>query len=200
MVAVLRSLVHLLAEFRHCCMKTVLFFSTVLLRVGPAAVAGAYFSGKEEKWRGTGVAGRACKSCKKTPHDLPVEPDGGSGGVDMIKIVMDRLGLWVTSEEEDDQNWVGGECGECRLVGAVSCLLEEKEASLEELGEAFSVFDQNGDGFITPVELGRVLQALGFGEGCVVFQDCVLMIRAFDEDGDGRICLSEFKNMLQKAR
>lgn len=202
MIAFLRSLIHLLTEFHHRCLKTVLFFSRVLQLVRPAAVAaGAYFSGKEERRGETSrrVADQTCRSCKKTPaNNLPLEQDGGLTSKD-IESVMERLGLWSSVEEEGETCWVDGECGECRLVGEASRMLEEKEASLEELGEAFSVFDRNGDGFITPVELRRVFQALGFSQG-VRFQDCVRMIRAFDEDGDGRICLSEFKSMLQQAR
>jgi len=72
---------------------------------------------------------------------------------------------------------------------------EEKVFMEEELVEAFSVFDKNGDGFISPWELQQVLLSLGLKEG----QDlgnCEMMISRFDRNSDGRIDFEEFENMM----
>lgn len=75
---------------------------------------------------------------------------------------------------------------------------EEKEPSLEEVNEAFCVFDVNRDGFIDADELQRVLRGLGFGEGKDV-EDSKTMIRSFDENGDGRIDFREFVKLMENC-
>ncbi|RWW40707.1 hypothetical protein BHE74_00053857 [Ensete ventricosum] len=114
-----------------------------------------------------------------------------------IKVIMGRLGLLGAREGVVDVDGGGGG-GECRLVEQVDALLEEKKASLEELKEAFCVFDRNEDGFISPGELWCVMRRLGLREG-LKLEDCERMIRAFDDDGDGRISFTEFTRLLENA-
>ncbi|XP_068651619.1 probable calcium-binding protein CML44 [Aristolochia californica] len=63
-----------------------------------------------------------------------------------------------------------------------------------DLLEAFKVFDQNNDGFITSTELGDVLLRLGLREDCG--GDFVRMIRKFDSNSDGRLDFQEFREMM----
>jgi len=72
---------------------------------------------------------------------------------------------------------------------------ETEEKVLSELGEAFSVFDKNGDGFISPFELQQVLLSLGLKEGKDL-ESCEMMITRFDRNSDGRIDFEEFENMM----
>ncbi|KAH0462686.1 hypothetical protein IEQ34_010261 [Dendrobium chrysotoxum] len=116
-----------------------------------------------------------------------IDDDGGGEELtaDDVKVVLERLGI---------------ECVERGKEGkaVVEELLEEKEASEWELKEAFYVFDRNEDGFITAAELWNVMRRLGFEEGRRV-EDCERMIRAFDEDGDGKISFLEFKRLLENT-
>ncbi|KAL8133668.1 calmodulin-like protein 3 [Apium graveolens] len=66
----------------------------------------------------------------------------------------------------------------------------------EDMKEAFSVFDQNGDGFITVEELKSVLASLGLKQGRTE-EDCKTMIKKVDVDGDGRVNYNEFKQMMK---
>ncbi|KAK9138796.1 hypothetical protein Sjap_009390 [Stephania japonica] len=66
----------------------------------------------------------------------------------------------------------------------------------EEMREAFNVFDQNRDGFITGEELREVLGCLGLRQGRSV-EDCRKMIRMVDGDGDGMVNYEEFKEMMR---
>lgn len=107
-----------------------------------------------------------------------------------VETVMERMGIYCSC---------GGGGGEFKdVVGAdyLNCLFEEKEPSLEEVKEAFCVFDRNGDGFIDAEELQRVLSALGFKEGSTV-DACQRMIGAYDENRDGRIDFNEFVKFME---
>lgn len=72
---------------------------------------------------------------------------------------------------------------------------EEKVLIKEELVTAFSVFDKNGDGFISPCELQQVLLSLGLEEG-EDLKSCEMMITKIDRNSDGRIDLEEFEKMM----
>uniref|UniRef100_A0A7N0ZWI8 EF-hand domain-containing protein n=1 Tax=Kalanchoe fedtschenkoi TaxID=63787 RepID=A0A7N0ZWI8_KALFE len=65
-----------------------------------------------------------------------------------------------------------------------------------DMREAFNVFDQNGDGFITVDELRSVLASLGLKQGRTL-EDCKKMITKVDADGDGRVNYKEFKQMMR---
>ena len=75
--------------------------------------------------------------------------------------------------------------------------LVEEEMGLEEVREAFEVFDVNKDGFIDDVEVQRVLCELGVMEASK--SECKGMIQAFDNNGDGKIDLNEFTKILEDS-
>ncbi|XP_020233086.1 probable calcium-binding protein CML25 [Cajanus cajan] len=64
---------------------------------------------------------------------------------------------------------------------------------LENLRDAFSIFDIDGNGSITVEELHMVMASLG--DQCSV-DDCRKMIAGVDADGDGTIDFDEFKIMM----
>ncbi|OMO82509.1 Calcium-binding EF-hand [Corchorus olitorius] len=76
-------------------------------------------------------------------------------------------------------------------------IFEEEEPSLEEIKEAFDVFDENKDGFIDATELQRVLRCLGIKGKLVKLEDCSRMIKIADEDEDGRIDFNEFVKFME---
>lgn len=79
--------------------------------------------------------------------------------------------------------------------GLYKTIMEERDEE-EDMREAFNVFDQNGDGFITVEELRSVLQSLGLKQGRTI-EDCKKMINKVDVDGDGRVNYREFKQMMK---
>ncbi|XP_068669294.1 calcium-binding protein CML42 [Aristolochia californica] len=68
----------------------------------------------------------------------------------------------------------------------------------EDLTEAFKVFDEDGDGYISACELQAVLNKLGLPEGVEIDQ-VQQMICSVDQNRDGQVDFLEFKNMMQSV-
>ncbi|XP_074589650.1 putative calcium-binding protein CML45 [Curcuma longa] len=111
-------------------------------------------------------------------------------GREEMAIVMAAIGL----QERGRGGPSAMECSADQLCG----LFEEKEPSLEEVKQAFLVFDENGDGFIDAAELQSVLRRLGFAEGAEL-EACREMIRVYDENEDGKIGFSEFVKFMERG-
>lgn len=82
---------------------------------------------------------------------------------------------------------------------------EEEEENAEkisqedsDLTEAFKVFDEDGDGFISAQELQVVLEKLGFAEGNEIDR-VEKMITSVDRNRDGRVDFFEFKDMMRSV-
>lgn len=65
-----------------------------------------------------------------------------------------------------------------------------------DLKDAFNVFDENGDGFISAKELQAVLEKLGLPEGNEIDR-VEMMISSVDQDHDGQVDFVEFKDMMR---
>lgn len=70
-----------------------------------------------------------------------------------------------------------------------------REKQFMEFKKAFSLFDKDGDGKITVLELGRVMDSLGQSLGVAEVQE---MINEFDDDGNGVIDFSEFLRFMER--
>ncbi|KAG0467462.1 hypothetical protein HPP92_018429 [Vanilla planifolia] len=74
----------------------------------------------------------------------------------------------------------------------------QDESEEEDMWEAFRVFDEDGDGYISDKELQAVLGKLGLVEGRSI--DRVhRMIGSVDLDHDGRVDFFEFKSMMKSV-
>lgn len=117
--------------------------------------------------------------------------DDGALSREEVNMVMAKLGLICSSESEELEGRYG-------LV-EISEVFEEEEPSLEEVKQAFDVFDVNKDGFIDERELQRVLCDLGFHASATQRENCQQMIRNFDMNGDGRIDFKEFVKIMENS-
>ena len=104
-----------------------------------------------------------------------------------VEVVMTRLGIFRNPESEKLQRLGSDD---------ILSLFEEKEPGLDEVKEAFDVFDENRDGFLDAREIQRVLYNLGFKDGLEI-ERCKRMIDAFDDNGDGRIDFKEFVKLME---
>lgn len=69
------------------------------------------------------------------------------------------------------------------------------DEQIGEFREAFSLFDKNGDGYISSKELGVVMRSLGQNPTEAELLD---MINEVDFDGNGRIDFQEFISMMAR--
>ncbi|WVZ54614.1 hypothetical protein U9M48_005384 [Paspalum notatum var. saurae] len=118
--------------------------------------------------------------------------------------VMRSLGQSPTEEElkemveEVDSDGSGAIDFQEFLTLLARMMREASGADEDELREAFRVFDQDNNGFISRDELGHVLQNLGES---LSDEELAEMLREADVDGDGQINYTEFaKVMLAKRR
>uniref|UniRef100_A0A7N0SY95 EF-hand domain-containing protein n=1 Tax=Kalanchoe fedtschenkoi TaxID=63787 RepID=A0A7N0SY95_KALFE len=68
-----------------------------------------------------------------------------------------------------------------------------KEIAVDELQEAFKVFDRDQDGYISAFELRNVM--INLGER-LSLEEAEQMIREADQDGDGLVSYEEFALMM----
>ncbi|XP_057488998.1 calcium-binding protein CAST-like [Actinidia eriantha] len=78
--------------------------------------------------------------------------------------------------------------------------VDEDETGQEEsdLSEAFKVFDEDGDGYISATELQVVLEKLGLAEAREMDR-VERMILSVDRNHDGRVDFFEFKDMMLRS-
>ncbi|XP_075901154.1 calcium-binding protein 7 [Nelusetta ayraudi] len=67
------------------------------------------------------------------------------------------------------------------------------EDEVEEIREAFKVFDRDGNGFISKQELGMAMRSLGYMPNEVELE---VIIQRLDIDGDGQVGFEEFVTLL----
>ncbi|KAL6294747.1 hypothetical protein ACE6H2_002889 [Prunus campanulata] len=77
-------------------------------------------------------------------------------------------------------------------------LFDEEEPSLEEVKEAFDVFDENRDGFIDAAEVQRALSNFGFKDAFGL-DECQRMINEADMNQDGVIDFDEFVKHMENS-
>jgi len=113
---------------------------------------------------------------------------------------LENLGIFIPDKEltlmieRIDVN--GDGCVDIDEFGELYQTIMDERDEEEDMREAFNVFDQNGDGFITVEELRTVLSSLGLKQGRTV-EDCKKMIMKVDVDGDGMVDYKEFKQMMK---
>ncbi|XP_074570846.1 putative calcium-binding protein CML27 [Curcuma longa] len=80
--------------------------------------------------------------------------------------------------------------------GPPEAVEDAEEEEEEDMREAFRVFDEDGDGFISAAELQAVLCKLGLPEGSSISR-VQEMICSVDRNSDGQVDFSEFKHMMK---
>lgn len=111
--------------------------------------------------------------------------------------IMGSLGQHATEQELDNMirevDGDGDGCINLQEFIELNTKGVDSDEVLENLKDAFSVFDIDGNGAITAEELNTVMRSLG--EECSL-AECRRMINGVDSDGDGMIDFDEFRVMM----
>ncbi|KAG5010951.1 hypothetical protein JHK87_019466 [Glycine soja] len=150
--------------------------------------------GKESLWNWVSRNWKNC--CTNNPRSYSNhEPENHSlkciqHGVRLCKeeviVVMQKLGICVELHGDGIEDF-----GEQEIAN-----MFENDVSVEEVKEAFNVFDENKDGFIDAADLQRVLFRLGLERD---FVQCQKMINIVDQNGDELIDHNEFFMLMEQS-
>mmetsp|Transcript_82484 Transcript_82484/g.260385 ORF Transcript_82484/g.260385 Transcript_82484/m.260385 type:complete len:154 (+) Transcript_82484:108-569(+) len=80
-----------------------------------------------------------------------------------------------------------------QFLGCVATKLQEND-SIEEMREAFTVFDRDKSGSVTANELKHVMNSLGEQ---VTNEEVEAMVKEADADGDGQLSFEDFLQFIQ---
>lgn len=105
-------------------------------------------------------------------------------------MVMERMGLHCNQERKQLIEFSGFE--------EFSVMFKKDEASLDEVKMAFSMFDENKDGFIDAEDLQRVLFKLGFTEE-MDLDECRTMIDLCVGNKDSQIDFNGFLKFMERS-
>ncbi|KAL6188992.1 hypothetical protein ACLB2K_040382 [Fragaria x ananassa] len=113
---------------------------------------------------------------------------------------LENLGIFIPDQELFNMihkiDVDGDGCVDIDEFGELYQSIMDERDDEDDMKEAFGVFDQNGDGFITVDELRTVLSSLGLKQGRSM-EDCTRMITKVDVDGDGMVNYNEFRQMMK---
>eukprot|EP00461_Guttulinopsis_vulgaris_P004197 UN04198 len=76
----------------------------------------------------------------------------------------------------------------------IDMMLSVQRSKEDELRDVFSFFDKDGSGAISAEEIFAVMQRLGEK---VDLEECQLMVKSVDDDGNGSIDFQEFIKMMK---
>ncbi|XP_073137397.1 probable calcium-binding protein CML46 [Henckelia pumila] len=79
----------------------------------------------------------------------------------------------------------------------VASVFDKVQPCLDEVREAFNIFDGNNDGFIDANELEKVIDSMGFTR--FSGEEYQRMIMAFDYNDDGKIDIEEFVKLMKDS-
>ncbi|TYJ21607.1 hypothetical protein E1A91_A08G074100v1 [Gossypium mustelinum] len=106
-----------------------------------------------------------------------------------IKEDQNMMMMMVINEADDIER--KGKIDSVDFVNIMARKMQENE--VDELKEAFKVFDRDQDGFISANELRQVMMNMGER---LTMEEAEQMIREADLDGDGVVSFDEFARMM----
>lgn len=79
---------------------------------------------------------------------------------------------------------------------SVNTMEKDSSQCIEDLRNAFTLYDRDNNGLISAEELHHVLRSMGEK---ATLADCKSMIRAVDKNGDGAVNFEEFVQMMTRS-
>ncbi|CAD7922308.1 unnamed protein product [Amoebophrya sp. A25] len=125
--------------------------------------------------------------------------NSGTITADELGVIMKSLGKNPTDDELDAMIAEVDEdgSGEIEFPEFLALMSKKLQAadSIEEMREAFLVFDRDKSGSVTAAELKHVMNNLG---EIVTDDEVEEMIREADEDGDGELSFDDFLQFIRR--
>ncbi|XP_073136235.1 calmodulin-like [Henckelia pumila] len=116
------------------------------------------------------------------------------GVIDIEELAIAIQSLNEHSKREEIEEMLNEFDGEMDFEEFISIMVRKiKENMVDELREAFKVFDRDEDGFISAIELKIVMMNLGKR---LTDEEATQMIIAADVDGDGLVSCHEFLKIM----
>ncbi|KAK8959902.1 putative calcium-binding protein CML27 [Platanthera guangdongensis] len=186
----------------------------------PTKPSSQFFSRRPTPARSFRLRSQSLNSVRlRRVFDLFDHNSDGEITIEELSLALDRLGLGADLDEissivaahispgqsgldyldfEDLHRALGESLFAAAEEGEIGAGDAETTAAAEEtdMEEAFRVFDEDGDGFISAVELQVVLKKLGLPEAGS-FSRVNDMICSVDRNQDGRVDFIEFKHMMR---
>ena len=168
--------------------------------------SGRLFSFKSMRQR-SGPLNTPVEHCKELTETFKYFDKNGDGKISAVELgeVLRSIGIASTHEELeamvrevdcDNDGFI--DLGEfIKLNKLTQEATDDGDSEHKTMEAAFDVFDINKDGFISATELHRVLSGLG---EVLTEEDCHVMIRNVDRNGDMLVDFSEFKYLMQDTR
>jgi calcium-binding protein CML len=142
--------------------------------------------------------------CKELTETFKYFDKNGDGRISAVELGLVLRSLGIASSHEELEAMVREvDCDNDGFIDLGEFIKLNKltqEATGDEhktMAAAFDVFDINKDGYISAAELHRVLSGLG---EVLTVEDCHVMIRNVDRNGDMLVDFSEFKYLMQDTR
>ncbi|PUZ39942.1 hypothetical protein GQ55_9G384100 [Panicum hallii var. hallii] len=111
-----------------------------------------------------------------------------------LKPSTDQLDALISRADTNSNGLV--EFSEFVALVAPDLLVDRSPYSEDQLRKLFSIFDRDGNGFITAAELAHSMAKLGHA---LTVKELTGMIKEADTDGDGRINFQEFSRAITAA-
>ncbi|KAF8673201.1 hypothetical protein HU200_048751 [Digitaria exilis] len=146
-----------------------------------------------------------CQSCNHSPaKKVPLEPVLTDREVIKTRIKNQDVDMDLTHEDvntmmtnigldfDQENSMVHKSIG----YDSIARIFDDDEPSLQEVWQAFLMFDHNNDGYIDASDLQKMLQKLGLG-GDAGMYECEQMIAKYDSNKDRKIDIAEFTKVLE---
>mmetsp|Transcript_75686 Transcript_75686/g.152079 ORF Transcript_75686/g.152079 Transcript_75686/m.152079 type:complete len:206 (-) Transcript_75686:133-750(-) len=105
-----------------------------------------------------------------------------------------RLGVFYKDMPARDLRFLMNNKPELTEQDLRELLADNEVVNFDPVAEAFKCYDPHSTGYVDLETLRAMFTNLGFGE--VTDDDLQILVETGDSDGDGRISLADFRNML----
>ena len=158
---------------------------------------GAPLSQTEEKVNTTFVKRNARGGVLVTPEEIKGAfsmLDVEKTGVITLAALKKRLGVFYPEMTAKDFRFLMNNKKELTVEDLSDLIVDNDLTNFDPVAEAFRLYDTHGTGYLDADRLRSVFKTYGFSE--LSDEELDILTKAADFDGDGRISLADFRNLI----